>query len=65
MKYFPPPGNAGPHDPELVQLILDCLSDAETGRPYLLVRDLYEDTDFLNLLVDNINDVFSPELDSD
>lgn len=60
MKYFPH-GNAGPHDPELVELINESVKDF-CNDPY---NDLIDHEDFLNFVVDNINDIFSKELEHD
>lgn len=59
MKDFPH-GNAGPHDPELVELLTSAIDDF-INDPY---NDLIGNVDFLNYVVDNINDIFEEEIDN-
>ncbi len=59
MKDFPH-GNAGPHDPELVALIIEAVQ-GYMNNPYES-KWLTDNADFLNDLVDNINDIFEPEI---
>lgn len=59
MKTFPY-GNAGPYDPELVDLLVKAIREFSGDQPDIL--GLAKDVDFLNTVVDNINDIFGDKL---
>lgn len=57
MKRFDPQmGNPGPHDAKMAVLIREALE--ESGAPHTLVSD----TEFYNMLIDNINSIFKSEI---
>jgi hypothetical protein len=52
----PQMGNPGPHDPELVDVLLNAFK--EFGYP-----KAYVDTDLMNYIIDSINEVLEEEFD--
>lgn len=57
----PQMGVPGPHDPELVDLLIDKFNKYLDGP---MAEYLNTNLDFLNEVVDGINTIFEPEIDN-